>query len=138
MSATEGMHGHTQASSNFQANGAPIPWAEVCRHPAFPPSGDTAVEPDMRASESRLFCFFVFVSSYRFVPAHTLRISQIFSRHEAVLVSHLEMLESVKGQVAPDGEALRTISSMVAKTTQAINQSKVARKQAVCGFFPDI
>lgn len=99
---------------------------------------DKAVEPDLRASESRLFCSFVFFYSHRFVPAHARRISQIFSRHEAVLASHLEMLESVKGQVAPDGEALRTISSMVAKTIQAMNQSKVARKQTVCGSFRDI
>lgn len=56
---------------------------------------------------------------------------QIFSRHEAILASHLEMLDAVKSQIAPNGEAFRTVSSMVTKTMQAINQSKVARKQMV-------
>ncbi|KAJ5371196.1 uncharacterized protein N7496_007288 [Penicillium cataractarum] len=81
MNTPEGMFRQTQAASGFQANGVPIPWAEI------------------------------------------------FSRHEAILASHLEMLDSVKSQIAPDGEAFRTVSSMVTKTMQAINQSKVARKQ---------
>jgi hypothetical protein len=58
--------------------------------------------------------------------------SQIFTRHEAILTSHLEMLDAVKSQIAPNGEAFRTVSSMATKTMQAINQSKVARKQMVC------
>jgi hypothetical protein len=62
---------------------------------------------------------------------------QIFSRHEAILASHLEMLDSVKSQIAPDGEAFRTLSSMVTKTIQAVNQSKVARKQMVCEASQD-
>ncbi|CEJ58209.1 hypothetical protein PMG11_06875 [Penicillium brasilianum] len=63
--------------------------------------------------------------------------AEIFSRHEAVLASHLEMLDSVKSQIAPDGEAFRTLSSMVTKTIQAMNQSKVARKQMLNRNAPE-
>ncbi|KAJ5159649.1 uncharacterized protein N7482_006653 [Penicillium canariense] len=52
----------------------------------------------------------------------------MFSQHDAVLTSHLEMLDSVKAHVTRDDEAFRTVSSMVTKTIQAMNQSKVARK----------
>ncbi|KAJ5754455.1 hypothetical protein N7533_003998 [Penicillium manginii] len=54
--------------------------------------------------------------------------AEIFSRHEAVLVSHREMLDSVKGHIAPDGEAFRAVSAMLNKTVQAMNQSNVMRK----------
>ncbi|KAJ5952755.1 uncharacterized protein N7479_011168 [Penicillium vulpinum] len=54
--------------------------------------------------------------------------SEIFSRHEAVLCSHLEMLSMVKEQIAPDLNGLQTVSSMVNKTVLAMNQLKVARK----------
>lgn len=57
---------------------------------------------------------------------------QVFSRHEAVLNTHLDLLGSVKGHVAPDGEAFRTVSSMVNKTIQAMNQFKIVRKHMVC------
>lgn len=56
---------------------------------------------------------------------------QIFSRHESVLSTHLEMLDSVKSHVSPDGEAFRAVSSMVNKTIQAMNQFKVVRKHMV-------
>ncbi|KAF3385500.1 hypothetical protein F1880_002936 [Penicillium rolfsii] len=39
------------------------------------------------------------------------------------------MLDAVKSQIAPSSELFRTVSSMVTKTMQAINQSKVVRKQ---------
>ncbi|KAJ5347718.1 uncharacterized protein N7506_000971 [Penicillium brevicompactum] len=55
--------------------------------------------------------------------------SEIFARHEAVLHSHMEMLSMVKGQIAPGLDAFQTVSSMVNKTVQAMNQLKVARKQ---------
>jgi len=58
--------------------------------------------------------------------------TQIFSRHESVLSTHLKMLDSVKEQVASDEEAFRAISSMVNKTVQAMNQFKVVRKHMVC------
>ncbi|KAJ5200566.1 hypothetical protein N7491_008630 [Penicillium cf. griseofulvum] len=54
--------------------------------------------------------------------------SEIFSRHEAVLCSHLEMLSMVKEQIAPEVNGFQTVSSMVNKTVQAMNQLKVARK----------
>ncbi|KAJ5398088.1 hypothetical protein N7509_006201 [Penicillium cosmopolitanum] len=54
--------------------------------------------------------------------------AEIFSRHEAVLVSHREMLDSVKGHIAPDGEAFRAVSAMLNKTVQAMNQTNVMRK----------
>ncbi|CAG8056093.1 unnamed protein product [Penicillium olsonii] len=41
----------------------------------------------------------------------------------------MEMLGLVKGQIAPEVDAFQTVSSMVNKTVQAINQLKVARKQ---------
>ena len=43
----------------------------------------------------------------------------------------MEMLGLVKGQIAPEVDAFQTVSSMVNKTVQAINQLKVARKQMV-------
>lgn len=57
---------------------------------------------------------------------------QIFSRHESVLNTHLELLGSVKGHVAPNGEAFRAVSAMVNKTIQAMHQFKVVRKHMVC------
>ncbi|KAJ5782511.1 hypothetical protein N7457_004285 [Penicillium paradoxum] len=54
--------------------------------------------------------------------------SEIFSRHEAVLCSHLEMLSMVKGQVASQADGFQAVTSMVNKTVQAMNQLKVARK----------
>ncbi|CAI7632697.1 unnamed protein product [Penicillium glandicola] len=54
--------------------------------------------------------------------------SEIFSRHEAVLCSHLEMLSMVKEQIAPEVNGFQAVSSMVNKTVQAMNQLKVARK----------
>ncbi|KAJ5102149.1 hypothetical protein NUU61_004371 [Penicillium alfredii] len=54
--------------------------------------------------------------------------SEIFSRHESVLASHLELLDSVKGHIAPDGDAFRTVSTMARKTVQAMGQLKVVRK----------
>ncbi|KAJ5356804.1 hypothetical protein N7517_011413 [Penicillium concentricum] len=54
--------------------------------------------------------------------------SEIFSRHEAVLCSHLEMLSMVKEQIAPEANGFQTVSSMVNKTVLAMNQLKMARK----------
>ncbi|KAJ5940262.1 hypothetical protein N7516_000430 [Penicillium verrucosum] len=54
--------------------------------------------------------------------------SEIFSRHEAVLCSHLEMLSMVKEQIAPKVNGFQTVSSMVNKTVLAMNQLKIARK----------
>ncbi|CAG8903565.1 unnamed protein product [Penicillium egyptiacum] len=53
---------------------------------------------------------------------------QIFSRHEAVLCSHLEMLSMVKAHIAPETNGFQTVSSMVNKTVLAMNQLKIARK----------
>ncbi len=66
----------------------------------------------------------------------TLFLGQIFSRHEAVLASHREMLDSVKGHIEPDGEAFRAVSVMLNKTVQAMNQSNVMRKHMVSLRFP--
>ncbi|KAJ5690619.1 hypothetical protein N7462_005011, partial [Penicillium macrosclerotiorum] len=52
----------------------------------------------------------------------------VFTQHETVLQSHLELLDSVKCHVATDCEAFRTVSAMVTKTIQSINQSKMMRK----------
>ncbi|KAF7521003.1 hypothetical protein PCG10_008573 [Penicillium crustosum] len=54
--------------------------------------------------------------------------SEIFSRHEAVLCSHLEMLSMVKEQITPEVNGFQTVSSMVNKTVLAMNQLKIARK----------
>ncbi|KAJ5195977.1 hypothetical protein N7449_006456 [Penicillium cf. viridicatum] len=54
--------------------------------------------------------------------------SEIFSRHEAVLCSHLEMLSMVKEQIASEVNGFQTVSSMVNKTVLAMNQLKIARK----------
>ncbi|KAJ5537060.1 hypothetical protein N7513_010246 [Penicillium frequentans] len=56
--------------------------------------------------------------------------AEVFSRHETVLSSHLQMLDEVKGHVSDD-EALRTVSSMLNKTIQAMNQLKVVRKHTL-------
>ena len=60
---------------------------------------------------------------------------QIFSRHEAVLYSHLEMLSMVKEQIAPEVNGFQTVSSMVNKTVLAMNQLKIARKHMVSSLF---
>jgi hypothetical protein len=54
--------------------------------------------------------------------------AEIFSRHEKLLSAHLELLHSVKGHVAQDGEAFRAVSSMVNKTIQSMSQFKVVKK----------
>lgn len=60
---------------------------------------------------------------------------QIFSRHEAVLCSHLEMLSMVKDQIAPEVNGFQTVSSMVNKTVLAMNQLKIARKHMVSSLL---
>lgn len=45
------------------------------------------------------------------------------------------MLGTVKGHVTPDGEAFRTVSTMVNKTVQAMSQFKVVRKHMVSLSF---
>ncbi|KAF7178532.1 hypothetical protein CNMCM7691_007231 [Aspergillus felis] len=42
--------------------------------------------------------------------------TKICNQHESVLLSHLEMLNGVKSQVAGDGESFRLVSSMAEKT----------------------
>ena len=54
--------------------------------------------------------------------------SQLLSRHESVLSSHLEMLNSVRAHVKDDA-AVRTLSGMVEKTNRLILQFKVVKKQ---------
>ncbi|KAJ6051553.1 uncharacterized protein N7446_006185 [Penicillium canescens] len=53
---------------------------------------------------------------------------EVFSRHEAALSSHLEMLTQVKAHTATEGEAFQAVTSMVNKTIQAMNQLKLTRK----------
>lgn len=48
-----------------------------------------------------------------------------------MLTSHLELLDSVKEHMARDGNAFRTVSSMVQKTVQAMNQFALVRKKMV-------
>ncbi|KAJ5178410.1 uncharacterized protein N7500_001109 [Penicillium coprophilum] len=64
--------------------------------------------------------------------------SEIFSRHEAVLCSHLEMLSMVKEQVASEVNGFQAVSSMVNKTVQAMNQLKVARKHMMSSKFQQL
>lgn len=56
-------HGQTQAPFGFQANGAPVPWAEVCRHPNLS-LGGTNQAVQQRTRDLRLPFVFVFSSSY--------------------------------------------------------------------------
>lgn len=53
-----------------------------------------------------------------------------------MLATHLELLRSVKTHVAPDDEALRSVSTMVGKTVQAMDQCKLLRKQMVSFMLP--
>ena len=62
--------------------------------------------------------------------------SQVFCRHESILSSHLELLNSVKGRVT-ESDAIRTVSSMVENTNKLLRQFNVVKKQAV-GSFPII
>ncbi|KAJ5611059.1 hypothetical protein N7510_007778 [Penicillium lagena] len=55
--------------------------------------------------------------------------AELFSRHETMLSSHLELLNSVKEHMTGDGNGSRTVSSMVQKTVQAMNQLKLVRKK---------
>ncbi|KAJ5166023.1 hypothetical protein N7492_006319 [Penicillium capsulatum] len=54
--------------------------------------------------------------------------AEVFAQHETLLSPHLDLLRTVKGHVVPDGEAFRTVSTMVNKTVQAMNQFKLVRK----------
>ncbi|CAG8254293.1 unnamed protein product [Penicillium nalgiovense] len=84
-----------------------VPWSEVCLRKARTENKDGL----RRTVTDRLFLY-----------------NQIFSRHEAVLCSHLEMLSMVKEQIAPEVNGFQTVSSMVNKTVLAMNQLKIARK----------
>ncbi|GIJ89337.1 hypothetical protein Asppvi_008275 [Aspergillus pseudoviridinutans] len=55
--------------------------------------------------------------------------SEICNQHESVLLSHLEMLNGVKSQVAGDGESFRLVSSMAEKTNKLVMQFRVIKKQ---------
>ena len=57
--------------------------------------------------------------------------SQVFSRHESTISSHLEFLNSFKDHVR-DRDAIRTVSSMVEKTNKLLTQFNVVKKQVVC------
>ncbi|KAJ5295649.1 hypothetical protein N7508_010470 [Penicillium antarcticum] len=54
--------------------------------------------------------------------------NEVFTRHEVVLSSHLDMLIQVKAHTATESEAFQAVTSMVNKTVQAMNQTKLARK----------
>lgn len=54
----------------------------------------------------------------------------MISRHESVLSSHLDLLNSVKVHVG-DGDAVRIVSSMVEKTNRLVMQFNVVKKQMV-------
>ncbi|RMJ23136.1 hypothetical protein PHISP_05980 [Aspergillus sp. HF37] len=53
---------------------------------------------------------------------------ELLSRHESVLSSHLEFLDSVRGHLETD-EAVRTLSGMVEKTNRLMAQFKVVQRQ---------
>ncbi|PKX99495.1 uncharacterized protein P174DRAFT_49500 [Aspergillus novofumigatus IBT 16806] len=55
--------------------------------------------------------------------------SEICNQHESVLLSHLEMLNGVKCQVAGDGDSFRLVSSMAEKTNKLVMQFRVIKKQ---------
>lgn len=65
------------------------------------------------------------------LPMHLLIIrtrSQLLSRHESALSSHLDMLNSIRDHVKDD-EAVRTLSGMVETTNRLMLQFKVVKKQ---------
>ncbi|KAF4223465.1 hypothetical protein CNMCM8980_002162 [Aspergillus fumigatiaffinis] len=55
--------------------------------------------------------------------------TKICDQHESVLLSHLEMLNGVKSQVAGDGDSFRLVSSMAEKTNKLVMQFRVIKKQ---------
>ncbi|KAF4292934.1 hypothetical protein KXW65_008157 [Aspergillus fumigatus] len=55
--------------------------------------------------------------------------SEICKQHESILLSHLEMLNSVKSQVAGDGDSFRLVSSMADKTNKLVMQFRVIKKK---------
>ncbi|KAJ5710175.1 hypothetical protein N7493_009767 [Penicillium malachiteum] len=67
--------------------------------------------------------------------------SEVFSRHDTVLSSHLSLLNEVKSQLAADSDTFRAVSSMVNKTVQSMNQSKILRKammnQKIDAFYTE-
>jgi hypothetical protein len=94
-----------------------VPWSEVCLRKARTENMDVL----RRTATDRLYLF-----------------DQIFSRHEAVLCSHLEMLSMVKEQIPPEVNGFQTVSSMVNKTVLAMNQLKIARKHMVSSLVNSI
>lgn len=59
-------------------------------------------------------------------------IIQILSRHESVLSAHIEMLKSAQRDACADGDALRIVASMVARTEELMGQFKTITSQFVC------
>lgn len=129
MNAPKGREHAGQAPStyySFQTDHSPIPWAEVCCHCLVSPVAWDAEPTPEHADPQALLPHW---QTNQLTPTS---LWQIFSRHEAVLNTHLDLLGSVKGHVAPDGEVFRAVSSMVNKTIQAMNQFKIVRKHMVC------
>ncbi|KKK19776.1 hypothetical protein AOCH_003188 [Aspergillus ochraceoroseus] len=64
-------------------------------------------------------------------PQAQLSWSEIYSQHEAVLNSHLVLLNQVRDQVTSDSEALRVISSMVQRTKKLVSQFEGIKKHII-------
>lgn len=56
---------------------------------------------------------------------------KICDQHEAVLVAHFEMLDLLRTQASPDGDAFRTVNTMAERTQKLMSQFRVLKKQLV-------
>ncbi|PWY90306.1 hypothetical protein BO94DRAFT_623111 [Aspergillus sclerotioniger CBS 115572] len=58
---------------------------------------------------------------------------EICAQHDTILSSHLEMLQQVKNQTRPDGQAYKLVSNMLEKTSRLVTQFNVLKRQIVPG-----
>ncbi|PYI02800.1 hypothetical protein BO78DRAFT_410381 [Aspergillus sclerotiicarbonarius CBS 121057] len=62
---------------------------------------------------------------------------EICTQHDFILSSHLEMLQQVKTQTRPDGQAFRLVSDMLEKTSRLMAQFNVLKRQVLNASSPE-
>ncbi|RAL04814.1 uncharacterized protein BO80DRAFT_461855 [Aspergillus ibericus CBS 121593] len=56
---------------------------------------------------------------------------EICTQHDFILSSHLEMLQQLKSQIQPDGQAFQLVSNMLEKTNKLVTQFNILKRQVV-------
>lgn len=71
------------------------------------------------------------IASYTQLGLLNIRIGQIFAQHESNLTSHSRILDMVKFHVAAESDAFRTVSLMLSRTRELMEELKVMQRDFV-------